>query len=971
MRKSTRAIMQHAMSGSSSSFITTPRTIKYPTQIITYGWGERYVDVLLTFTLPALLAPGNLPYVASEVPCELIILTQRRFFPTFNRHPVIARLKELCPVRLIKLDDLIVSKDKYGMTLTYALHRGFSDLGARMTEYWQIFLNADFILADGSLRTVIGHLARGWRIVASPSYCTVAEEVIPHLRQHFDPATSRLTISHRELAQLILQHRHTVVRGKTVNQSAFHMRYADQFYWSLDENTLLGYQMPVSIVGLRPERYVAEPNAYWDYGLIWEYCPQAAVCVIGDSDEFTMLELRDRSVAEDQIVSGPANKKEIAERMVTWVTPYQQHFLKFPLTLHARDLPPDTGDALAKLQSFVDEVMSHAPALPSHIKHFQWEYHWAAFQNARRMTSRFRAGIQGKFTNATSALSLISASAISPVSAWARAAGRKAFAAFQKARNMTSRTRAWIKAKFTSARLALNLISASAISSIFALTLVTRSKASETCRRLARAAGTRLIRPLLRRAGLEIVKSTSLYALSGKLNENTHAMMQYKHQMDQYKYDLDGYTRDIQEYRREISEYKHALGDEKEKGERELGAYKRALEDEREKHEHELGTYKRGLEDEKERREREIGGYKRAIEDEREQNKRHIEGQTRAIEDEREQHKRQIEGWTRAIEDEREQHKRQIEGWTRAIEDEREQHKRQIEGWTREIEKYKQQIDACTNSVAEYSRRNDDLSNCITEYQLKLERSYDYQTIMAQEQIRLGMSNLEFEFLAFYEQCRQYTMTSWERLYALYKSVHYVVENKIPGDIVECGVWRGGSMKLVAQVLCALGVTDRSLFLYDTFEGMTEPDPALDVDASGNKAFNDWLEIQRRGVKWSYASVEEAREVIAASGYPMDKVVFVKGPVEDTIPATLPDRISLLRLDTDWYASTRHEIEHLYPRLSMHGILLLDDYGHYKGAQRAIDEYFDRTGRRPFLNRIDYSCRAAIKSHSDRRRRPV
>jgi hypothetical protein len=242
---------------------------------------------------------------------------------------------------------------------------------------------------------------------------------------------------------------------------------------------------------------------------------------------------------------------------------------------------------------------------------------------------------------------------------------------------------------------------------------------------------------------------------------------------------------------------------------------------------------------------------------------------------------------------------------------------------------------------------------------------------MAQEQIRLGMSNLEFEFLAFYERCRQYTMTSWERLYALYKSVQYVVENKIPGDVVECGVWRGGSMKLVAQVLCALGVTDRSLFLYDTFEGMTEPDPALDVDASGNKAFNDWLEIQRRKVKWSYASVEEVREVMAASGYPMDKVVFVKGPVEDTIPETLPDRISLLRLDTDWYASTRHEIEHLYPRLSMHGILLLDDYGHYKGAQRAIDEYFDRTGRRPFLNRIDYSCRAAIKSHSDRRRQPV
>ena len=91
MQTSIRTIMQHAIPRNTSSFITTSATIKYPTRIITYGWGERYVDILLTFTLPALLAPGNLPYVASEVASELVILPQHRFFPTFNRHPVIAR----------------------------------------------------------------------------------------------------------------------------------------------------------------------------------------------------------------------------------------------------------------------------------------------------------------------------------------------------------------------------------------------------------------------------------------------------------------------------------------------------------------------------------------------------------------------------------------------------------------------------------------------------------------------------------------------------------------------------------------------------------------------------------------------------------------------------------------------------------------------------------------------------------------
>src|SRR5262245_52845504 len=103
------------MTTSSASLTATPVTVKYPTRVITYAWGEPYVDVLLTLTLPALLAAGNLPYVVSQVPCELVIVTEGRFFSKFNRHPVIARIKELCPVRLMRLDDLIVSKDKYGM----------------------------------------------------------------------------------------------------------------------------------------------------------------------------------------------------------------------------------------------------------------------------------------------------------------------------------------------------------------------------------------------------------------------------------------------------------------------------------------------------------------------------------------------------------------------------------------------------------------------------------------------------------------------------------------------------------------------------------------------------------------------------------------------------------------------------------------------------------------------------------------
>jgi hypothetical protein len=94
----------------------------------------------------------------------------------------------------------------------------------------------------------------------------------------------------------------------------------------------------------------------------------------------------------------------------------------------------------------------------------------------------------------------------------------------------------------------------------------------------------------------------------------------------------------------------------------------------------------------------------------------------------------------------------------------------------------------------------------------------------------------------------------------------------------------------------------------------------------------------------------------------MEKVKLVNGLVEETIPGTIPASITLLCLDTDWYSSTKHEMEHLYPKLSPQGILILDDYGHYEGARRDVDEYLSRLDKKPLLQRVDYSCRLAIKS---------
>ena len=368
-----------------------------PLRIISYAWGDAYLDELLSLAIPALLAPGNLPYVASQVKCELTLVTEERLFGKVAAHPAIVKAQELCPVRLVGLDDLVTRRDQYGMALTYALHRAFADLGPGSTDCWLMFLNADFILADGSLRNLLGHLRRGARIVAAPSYCTVKEAVLPELRRRLAADPTQLAIAPRELARVILQHRHNTIRGKTINQDAFHLYQADQFYWALDDDTLLGHQMPVSIVGMRPERFLPEPNSLWDHGLISELCPTADVNVLGDSDEFLMLELRSGDVAADQIVRGRPDPKELANRMITWVTPYQASFARRPLTLHAANLPPSTEQARLELDNYVAAVLSHAPPFPSHLDHPQWMYHWPNFMRARHafLSSRLRWSTAG------------------------------------------------------------------------------------------------------------------------------------------------------------------------------------------------------------------------------------------------------------------------------------------------------------------------------------------------------------------------------------------------------------------------------------------------------------------------------------------------------------------------------------------------------------------------------------------------
>jgi O-methyltransferase len=200
------------------------------------------------------------------------------------------------------------------------------------------------------------------------------------------------------------------------------------------------------------------------------------------------------------------------------------------------------------------------------------------------------------------------------------------------------------------------------------------------------------------------------------------------------------------------------------------------------------------------------------------------------------------------------------------------------------------------------------------------------------------------------------TLTGVEKLWPLVDAVRYIAAHDVPGALVECGVWRGGSVQAVAWTLLEAGVSDRELHLFDTFEGMSAPTED-DVRTSTGATAVDLLAAGKAKCEADYDDVHQGMTEI---GYPMDLIHLHQGKVEDTVPGEAPDQIALLRLDTDWYESTKHELEHLYPRLAPGGVLIIDDFGSWDGARKATLEWLEQTGERLLLVPIG-AARIGIK----------
>ena len=230
--------------------------------------------------------------------------------------------------------------------------------------------------------------------------------------------------------------------------------------------------------------------------------------------------------------------------------------------------------------------------------------------------------------------------------------------------------------------------------------------------------------------------------------------------------------------------------------------------------------------------------------------------------------------------------------------------------------------------------------------------------------IAVELDDVEIELIK-YVLDSGYTMTSVSRLVNTVKSCRYVVENKIPGDFVECGVWRGGNL-IIFQKLIEKYNLKKKIYAFDTFEGMSNPEE-IDKTFDGKSSIELLEKLNKRNIDRDNniliadCSLEKVKENFKKFSS-QENLICIKGKVEETLEKkdNLPDKISILRLDTDWYSSTKKELETLFPLLEKNGILIIDDYGYWQGAKKAVDEYFK--DKKVVMFKIDFTGRLIIKS---------
>jgi hypothetical protein len=351
-------------------------------KIILPVWGYKYVRKFLETSLPTLLAPGNVPALASGMDCEFIILTSEDDRDFISEHPAFKRLTDVCDTE-IRLIDHFISDGNHSTTITLAYTEVVRSFGEAMVDICFFFLVSDYIVADGSLRNALERMCRGASAVVVGNFQVDETDASPWLRQQLRAANYSLAVPPRELMRWALSYLHPATIANIVNIPLSHNSHTNRLFWRVDGSTVVGRFYLKHMICVRPELTDFSIEASCDYSFVPEMCPSGNVEAITDSDEFLVIEMQPRRHEAAFLRAGPLRSKALARSLAEWTTATHRSNAHSTLVFHAEDIPPRTEASIAEADAFVKSVEGSIRRKPQpHRGHPYWRSAMAAFHDA-------------------------------------------------------------------------------------------------------------------------------------------------------------------------------------------------------------------------------------------------------------------------------------------------------------------------------------------------------------------------------------------------------------------------------------------------------------------------------------------------------------------------------------------------------------------------------------------------------------
>jgi len=335
-------------------------------------WGDRFISRFLEFCLPTLLAPNNVPALARELPCRFVLLSRESDEQLILSHPLWQRLKKFCDAEIELVDDLITGGN-HTATITLAFERGLRGTAGAIRDSCFVFLMSDYIVADGSLKSVLEAIKNGASAVLVGNFQVTAEDAVPVLRAGLDPSSPEVVLQPRDLMRWSLGHLHPATVANIANFGLTHNAHTNRLFWRVDESTLIGRFYLMHPIAIRPEVNDFTVAASWDYSFVPELCPSGRVVTLTDSDDYLVVEMQPRGYEKSNLRPGPIGVAELAGSLAEWTTARHRANIEDTLVFHAADVPTATQQTIAQADTFLNQVgaLLTTPPMP-HRHHPYW-----------------------------------------------------------------------------------------------------------------------------------------------------------------------------------------------------------------------------------------------------------------------------------------------------------------------------------------------------------------------------------------------------------------------------------------------------------------------------------------------------------------------------------------------------------------------------------------------------------------------